>query len=99
MSINKKFGLIEVLFLIIPIIVAFINARYSSLKDFSWGYDHINEVSITALLLAILGNMYIYWQNKKYQPSSKVWRFISLFLIIILAILLYIGNSISHFGF
>lgn len=59
MSINKKFGLIEVLSLIIPIIIAFINARYSSLKDFSWGYDHINEVSITALSLAILGNIYI----------------------------------------
>jgi hypothetical protein len=96
---NKKFSLIEVLFLIIPIIVAIINAEYSSLKNFSWGYDHINEVSMVAFSLAILGNIHIYWQNRKHQPSIKVWGFVSLFLIVILAFLLYIGNSISHFGF
>ena len=96
---NKKFGLVEVLFLVIPIILAFVNAKYSSLTNFSWGNDHINEISMLALGLAILGNIYIYWQNRKYQPPSKVWVAISLFLIVIFAILLYVGNSISHFGF
>jgi len=96
---NRRFVLIEILFLIVPVIVAFVNIQYSSLVNFSWGYDHINTISTLALLIAISGNIYIYRQNKKYQPVSKVWQFLCLFLIILLISLLYIGNSVSHFGF
>jgi len=99
MSINKKFGLIEIFFLVVPLIFAFVNAIFSNYYYFQWGYRHVNEISFTALFLAILGNIYIYWQNRKYQPLNKIWGFGSLFLIVILSLLLYIGNSISHFGF
>jgi len=99
MKINKKFALIEILFVVVPLFLAFINSKYANLKDFPWGNDHINEISMVALLIAILGNIFIYWKNKKYQPISKTWRFISLFLIAVLILFLYVGNSISHFGF
>lgn len=99
MNKNKKFALIETLFFVVPLLLAFINAEYSNLKNFAWGNDHVNEISIVALLTAIFGNIYIYWQNKKYQPISRTWQLISLSLIIASAFLLYVGNSISHFGF
>ncbi len=99
MNKNKKFVLTEVLFLVIPITLAFVNAIFSNYYYFQWGYRHVNEISMAAFSLAILGNIYIYWQNRKNQPPSKIWGFASLFLVAILAVLLYIGNSISHFGF
>jgi|GEM_PF-4843449 len=99
MNKNKKFWLIEIFSLVIPVLLAFINSTFSSYYLFQWGYRHINEISTIALLIAILGNIYIYWQNKKYQPVNKVWQFTSLLLIIASILLLYAGNSISHFGF
>lgn len=99
MSNNKKFFLIEMFSFVIPVLFAFINATFSSYYLFQWGYRHINEISITALIMAILGNIFIFLQNKKYQPINKVWQFVSLFLTIALLLFLYAGYSISNFGF
>ena len=99
MTRNKKYILIELFFLVIPILLSCINAQYSSISQFSWGYDRINTISISALLIAILGNLYIYWQNKKSIVPSRLWKTTSLILIVILAVYLYVGNSLSNFGF
>lgn len=96
---NRRFIFIEILFLIIPLAIAWINTTYSSLVTFSWGYDHVDEISTIALFLGILGNFYIYWLNKKSLISNKIWAFLSIFLVIILITILYIGKSLSNFGF
>ena len=96
---NRKFVFIEIFFLVTPLIVAWMNAVYSSLTVFPWGYDRVDEISTVVLLLGILGNLYIYWLNKKTLVGSKIWAVLSIVLVIILAVVLYIGNSLSNFGF
>ena len=99
MTNNKKFILVEIFLFLAPLIAAFVNATYSSLKSFPWGYDNINVISVLAIVLAILGNIFIYWKNKNSTLPSKNWKFISLSLIIFLLIFLYFGYSLSNFGF
>lgn len=94
---NKKFILIEILFLVIPIVVASINAAYSNLSNFPWGNDHINEISLSAFAVAILGNIYIALRSAKY--GNKSWKIVSIVFIVILTLLFFIGYSISNFGF
>lgn len=99
MSNNKKFLLIEMFFLAVPLIIAFLNATYSNLNNFPLGYDNINLFSGLAIILALLGNIYIYWRNRNSVPSSKIWSFISLALVILLLVFWYFGYSLSNFGF
>jgi len=99
MTTNKKFVLIELFVFVIPLAIAWMNSAFSSLKDFSWGYNHINTISSLALIFAIVGNLYIYWQTRKSFAWMKVWKTISLALVFIFIILLYLGYSVSNFGF
>lgn len=99
MNTNKKFILIEVLVLVFPLALALINAAYSNLSIFPWGYDNMNNISAVAIFISVAGNIFIYFENKKQISPSRLWRFISLMLIIILLVLEYIGYSISNFGF
>lgn len=99
MSNNKKFLLVEIFLLAVPLTIAFINATYSNLKNFPWGYDNINIVSALAVILAILGNIYIYKKNRNSVAPLRVWQFIALGLIILLLIFWYLGYSLSNFGF
>jgi len=99
MNNNIKFWLIEIFFLVLPLTIAFVNASYSNIKNFPLGYDNMNTISALAIILTILGNIYIYWKNKNSASPVKNWKFISLGLIIFLLIFWYIGYSLSNFGF
>jgi len=99
MNTNKKFILIEVLVFVFPLALALINAEYSNLSIFPWGYDNINSISAAAILISVTGNIFIYFENNKQISPSKSWKFISLMLITILLVVGYIGYSISNFGF
>lgn len=99
MNTNKKFILIEVLVFVFPLALALINAVYSSLTRFPWGYNNMNNISVVAILISVAGNIFIYFENNKQTPPSRPWKFISLMLITVLLIVGYIGFSISNFGF
>ena len=99
MTNNKKFLMVEIFFLVVPLILAFINASYSDLRNFQWGYDNINTISTLVIVIAILGNIYIYWKNKISVFPNKIWKNISLILIILLFLFWYLGYSLSNFGF
>lgn len=99
MSLNKKFSLIFLVLVLVPIFFSYLNFKYANLRNFSWGYNHINQISIFSLLVAIGGNLLIFFQNKKSMQYSRFWKIFSILVIIILLILLYIGSSLSNFGF
>ncbi len=86
-------------FFFIPIIVSYTNATYSRLDNFKWGYDNINLVTNTALLVGIIINVIILLVNLKDPEGSRRWTIIPLVIIVLLISILYFGNSISNFGF
>jgi hypothetical protein len=96
MSQRKKFILMEIIFLFIPITLAWLNVSFASVSKFPWGYDNTNLVTSVAFLLGILANAYVL---KKSWRHSFVWTIISLILIVVSSSFLFIGNSLSNFGF
>ena len=98
MSANKKFGLIGIFTVLIPLILSYVNWKYSSYYIFQWGYEHINEISIISLLIAIFGCGLILFLNNK-QQKSRSWKIASIIFIVIFAIYIYVINSLSRFGF
>jgi hypothetical protein len=97
MNTSKKFILIEFIFCLIPLFFAWVNANNSSLTRFAWGYDNIFLISLVAVSIALISNAYIYLQSRRL--SARNWSVVSVLIIIFLVILIYIGNSISNFGF
>ena len=96
---NKKNLSIEFLTLILPLVLAWINSKYSTISRFSWGNNNINLITNIAIIIGILGNIWLYTKNNEAIIPSKGWKILSILIIFILTTLLYAGNSISNFGF
>ncbi len=64
-----------------------------------WGYDHINEISITALIVSILGAIYTLYLNKVSESKKMAWYIVPILWIIFALYYIYVINSFSHFGF
>jgi hypothetical protein len=99
MNNNKRFILIELFIFVLPIALSYLNVKYSSISIFAWGYDNTVLISSIAILISIVANLYIFFVNKKAYSVSKFWSVFSILLIILLALSLYIGISVSNFGF
>ena len=98
METNKKITKVFFLSVILPLVLAFLNWKYSNYYIFQWGYRHINEISIVSLIITIISGGFILYLNNKYQ-KSKVWNFIAVGILFFSSIYLYIIYSFSNFGF
>lgn len=99
MSNNKKFFLVFLFFVIIPISLAFLNYYFSGFNNFRWGYDHINQISKFAIWIGLLGCTYILYSNRSSGANNKFWYAFGTIILILLAIYEYIIYSLSNFGF
>ena len=82
-------------FVVGPIVVAFANGSLSSYQNFQWGYDHVNEMSMTAFVISGVMSVYLLLNKKN---STKL-RIISGVFLLISAGLFYTTYSSSNFGF
>ena len=99
MTTNKTFFLVIIIFVLVPLFFAFLNYYYANLDKFSWGYDHVNAVSISALLIGAVASLWIFISNFMKKINNKYWYIVSAILFIVLSTYLYIVYSLSHFGF
>ena len=81
-----------------PIVLAFLNYYFSSIKLFAWGHDRINEISIFTLSISTFFCVAIIFFNYKNQ-SRKIWYILPSFLIIFFLLYIYTIYSLSSFGF
>ncbi|OGM97005.1 MAG: hypothetical protein A3B86_00820 [Candidatus Yanofskybacteria bacterium RIFCSPHIGHO2_02_FULL_38_22b] len=92
MSIGLKLFLY---FVVGPMALAFTNGSLSSYQNFQWGYDHVNEISMTAFVISGAASLYLLL-NKK---NSTRLRIISGVFLLISAGFFYTTYSFSNFGF
>lgn len=90
MSWQRKVILVLVLFVFVPIITAILNASLSTPTNFAWGSDNNNAISATALVVAILALMVIFFVSKQ-----VIWKVVSCLLIVVLGTWLYFGLMFS----
>ena len=94
MNTNKKFGLIFLVLVILPIMVFIFKDSFISL-----GSQKNNQLNNVLLSIAVIGCGVIFYKNKKSENAKKIWYVIPVIIIVFMVLVLYIGNSISHFGF
>ncbi|MDE2438620.1 MAG: hypothetical protein KGN01_04510 [Patescibacteria group bacterium] len=92
MSINLK---IFLFFVVLPILLAYINASFVNYRNFNWGYNHVNEISIFLFTIASFVGAYITLSKK----SSTGLRILSGLVFVFSLVSIYIIHSFLHFGF
>lgn len=99
MTNNKKFSLIFVIFVLLPIGFAFLNYYLADFNKFRWGYNNVNQVSFSALLIGILACAFIIYKNYSSKLNNKFWYIIASLFGFIYLVYFYFIYSLSHFGF
>lgn len=95
---NKRFFMVLVVFVVLPIVLAFLNYYYSGYDNFRWGYDNVNQISTGSLVMAIIACGYIIGMNHR-TYNSKAWYLIASIIGVFLLFYLYLLQSLSDFGF
>jgi cell division protein FtsW (lipid II flippase) len=99
MNNNKKFSLVFVLFVLLPLGLIFINNNLAESTRGGWSYDNRWGFAVFCYIVGIVGCTYILVKNYKMKINSKFWYFLGGFACLILIVLLNITSSFSHFGF
>lgn len=98
MNYNKKFSLIFVLLVFLPVILT-LPALVTGSSSF-WGIDYGRHESLAFIFngIAVVATVYIFFKN---SVTSKrlFWYILSILFFIISIFILYGSYSISHFGF
>jgi len=84
--------------IVLPIVLAFLNYRFSSIKSFEWGHDRINEISILAFSIAIISCIFITIANAR-SIKRKLWYILPSIFAVIFLLYIYTIYSLSSFGF
>ncbi len=98
MTSNKRFNSLIFTTIVLPYLLSFLNWKYSSYDNFRWGYDHINQLSIMGIAIAVLGSGLVLYLNNK-EGKNKSWNIIGGLLLVFNLVYLYIAYNFSHFGF
>ena len=96
MAIIKKTFLFGV---VLPVLVAFVNYRFSSITFFEWGHSRINEISILAFVLAFVFCILVVSLNYKSKASRRLWYVLPIILAVVSLLYIYTIYSLSSFGF
>lgn len=96
----RKVNLVIFIFLVLlPVAVAICNSFLANSYPLSWFYDNVNTISFIALLISIVFCAVIIILNAKSNQPAGVWYVLPVITGLLLLIILYIGYSLSHFGF
>lgn len=98
MKINTKLVLIFTVGVILPVLLVLLNGYLAGKSSESWSKNNLNNVSTSLLTLSILSCAAIVFINYKGQKVS-FWYTLSIASAAALGLLLYVGLSVSNFGF
>lgn len=98
MKTNTKLVLVFIVGVILPALLVFMNGYLADQDKKSWNYFYEAPVFKGLLILAILSCAAIVVINYKGQKVS-FWYTLSIASAIALGLLLYVGLSVSNFGF
>lgn len=86
---NKNLVIIFLTFVLLPILISYLNLSFSSPVSFSWGNNYEKQISVVALVIGIIALVFISIRG------SVLWKVISIPLILLLITWLYLGLSFS----
>ena len=98
MKYNAKLTVIYIFGTILPASFIFLNGFFADKDRASWNYANEDLVFQGALMISILSCLIIAIINYSQQKIS-FWYTLSITTAIGLGLFLYLGNSLSHFGF
>lgn len=98
MKTNTKLVLIFFLGVVLPVVLVFFNGYIAGKSPESWSENHLNNVSTTLLVLSILSCIAVTVINFRGQRIS-FWYTLSIASAVAMGLLLYVGLSVSNFGF
>lgn len=98
MKYHTKLLGIYIVGVISPIILMFINGSVAQRVGDSWSHNNLNLISKGLLLISIFVCAIITIINYREQKVS-FWYTVSIATAVGLGLLLYVGNSVSSFGF
>ncbi len=81
-----------------PVSVTFLNGFLADKNRYSWNHVNENSVFLYTLLISIIFCVLIAFINYR-QEKLSIWYTLSITTGIGLALFLYLGTSLSHFGF
>lgn len=87
------------IFVIFPLLIAFLNSYFSNFKNFRWGYQHINQINFTAIGIGMTAAIWIAYENYISGKRSRFWYIFVSINFLLLGTFLYLGYTFSHFGF
>jgi hypothetical protein len=99
MSINRKFSVTLIVFVLVPIGIGWLNYYFAEYKNVAWSIDHLNNTSLLGDGISLLGCAYIFYQNIVTRFKNKIWFITTGLISLYLVMDLFIGYSVSHFGF
>lgn len=91
---KKIILLVFLILVIIPVLVFIFKGQYIDLDSV-----RNNQLNNYLLVVAVIGCGIIFYLSQKQQPPIRSWRTLSAILGLALIVILYLGNSLSHFGF
>ena len=95
---NKKFGLILVLLIILPIVLL-LNFCIASSQYFFWGYRCSRSILNLSSIVALFGSILLIFLNNRSLPKSKYWYLIGGFFTVASVLHLILLYSFSNIGF
>src|SRR5579885_2636243 len=96
---NKdKIKIIFSILVILPLLFAFINSYIAKNNVLSWSGINSNTVSYICIVISLMGCLITIYINNIFK-TGKFWLVFTSLVFIALIIYLYLGYSISHFGF
>lgn len=98
MTTNKKLSILYIFGVLLPVALMFFNGYLADKSKLSWNYINEDFVFQTTLAISIILCGFVVIINHKQQKIS-FWYTLSITTAIALGFLLYIGTSLSNFGF
>lgn len=94
MSRKKQLVVIFLLLIILPVALSFANFYLSKSRD------NVNTISLYLFILAIFGCFFVIYKNHSTKEKAFIWLdTLCVILALLLIAYLFIGYSISNFGF
>jgi len=99
MSQNKKFSLILIVFVILPLVILYLIGLLSGRGTLDLDTTASNRILSTGLFTSIIASIVIVILNARSERPKSYWYSIPITFAIVLLLLFYFGYSLSNFGF
>ena len=96
---NKKFSLIFVIFVLLPVALLVLNGHIAEKGISDWSVENRNQVSFLTLLIVVISAIYLIAINFIKKSHSIFWYIIAFIFLILSIVFLLLGTAVVNFGF